>query len=96
MIYRFKFLIDLGKGSRTPFLMFSWKKGGSRAGELVNILWRIPSCEEERCENLAFQSQIVSLARITIYARRVKRQMFFSLALKLSFISSTSVAMALY
>ena len=96
MLYSLKFLSDLGKGIRTPFRMFSWKKGRSRVGDLVNILWRIPSCEQERFKNFAFQSQAASLAHITICAGRLTRQIFFSLAVKPSFVSSKAAAMALY
>jgi hypothetical protein len=80
----------------TPFQMFSWRKGGSRAGESVNIIWRIPRTENTRCENLAFQSQTASLNMITKYAGRVARQIFIAHTVNPSFISSKAAAMAIY
>lgn len=93
---RFKFLTELSKGIRTPFQMFCWKKGGSRAGETVNVIWRIATCEKERCENQAFQSQATCLARITRYASRVTRQIFLAHTVNPSFINSKAAAMAIY
>ncbi len=50
----------------------------------------------EGCENLAFQSQYASLARITRYAGRVARHVFVGHAINPSFISSKAAAMAIY
>ena len=96
MLCKFRFLSDLNKGMSTPFQMFSWRKGGSRAGESVNIIWRIPRCTTERCENRAFQSQTASLNMITKYAGRVARQIFIAHTVNPSFISSKAAAMAIY
>jgi hypothetical protein len=76
--------------------MFSWKRGGSRTGETEIIIWRIPSCKEERCENLAFQIQTASQARVAIYAGLVTRHIFFARAVKPRFISSKAAAMLMY
>ena len=76
--------------------MFSWRKSGSRDGESVNIIWRIPKTENMRCENMAFQSQTASLNIITKYAGRVARQIFIAHTVNPSFISSKAAAMAIY
>jgi hypothetical protein len=91
-----RFLSDIGKGILTPFQMFSWKRGGGRAGESVNIVWRIPLCVSERCENSAFKSQTVSLVSITKYAGRLTRHVFLAHSIKPSFISSKAATMSIY
>jgi hypothetical protein len=93
---RFRFLSDLNKGILTPFQMFSWKRGGGRAGESVNIVWRIPRCVSERCENSAFTSQSACLASVTKYAGRVTRHVFLAHTDNPSFISSKAAAMSIY
>jgi len=94
--YMYNFIQDLNKGIRSPFQMFSWRPGGSRAGEAVHVVWRIPNCRAERDDNKAFQLQTESLKEISLYQTRVKKALFLSTVIHPSFIDSKAAACAMY
>ena len=94
--YRYHFIQALNKGIRSPFQFFSWRPGGSRAGEAVHVAWRIPSCRADRDDNKAFQLQTECLNDIALYHTRVKKALFFSIAVHPSFIDSKAAACAMY
>jgi len=55
--YRYRFLATLIKGMRKPFQMFSWKPGGTRAGEAAHFVWRVPLDKLRQDNNKAFRLQ---------------------------------------
>jgi hypothetical protein len=76
--------------------MFSWRPGGSRAGEAVHVVWRIPLCPTGRDDNKAFLLQTECLKEISLYHTRVKKAMFLATAVHPSFIDSKAAACAMY
>ena len=96
IVCRYKFIVALSKGIRSPFQMFSWKPGGSRAGEAVHVLWRIPRSPADRNNTTAFHIQTSCLNDISIYHSRVKKVMFLATTVHPSFISSKAAACAMF
>jgi len=73
--------------------MFSWKPGGSRAGEVVHFIWRISDNITDRDDSRAFALQ----ADITTYHSRVmKKTLFLATVVRPSFIISKAVACVMY
>jgi len=76
--------------------MFSWKPGGSRAGEAIHCVWRIPDNVSDRQDNKAFTLQAECLAEIAMYHSRVKNTLYLATVVRPSFIVSKAVACAMY
>jgi hypothetical protein len=76
--------------------MFSWKPGGSKAGEAVHFIWRIPLNPQDRDDNWAFRLQAECLTDITTYHTKVKKIVFYAEVVNQSFFLSKAVASAMY
>eukprot|EP00873_Tetraselmis_striata_P014883 jgi/Tetstr1/435147/TSEL_002607.t1 len=87
---------NLEQGLSTPFQLFTWKRGGGRAGETVAVIWRIPRNRQERDEDIAFQLQTRVLNNITRYHTRLRKALFLAHVVNPTFIKTKAAAQAVY
>ena len=64
--------------------------------EAVHVVWRIPTCRANRDDNKAFQLQTECLNDISLYHTRVKKALFLSTDVHLSFIYSKAAVCTMY
>ena len=81
---------------KTPIQLFWWEPGGSRGGEAVRIIWRVPRDVKLLDENKAFQLQTECLQNVTIYQSRAAKTTFLASAVTSSFIKTKAGVIAMY
>jgi hypothetical protein len=40
--YRYKYLLKMNKGMTVPIFSYTWSRGGSLAGVIPHVIWRVP------------------------------------------------------
>jgi hypothetical protein len=93
---RYCFIRDLKKGLTVPFQHWEFQKGGSRAGEAVHVIWRIPRNITLRCETTSMRLSLECAADVSLYQTRAQKTLFFATTMNPSFISSKVAAAALW
>jgi hypothetical protein len=76
--------------------MFSLEPGGSRAGEAIHFMWRVPPNPENCDNNRAFCLRAWCLTEITTYHTTVKKAMLYAEVVNQSFIHSKAAASVMY
>ena len=84
------------KGLSTTVCLWSFKKGGSRAGEAIYIIWRVPALSTDRDETA--QARVVArcMKGVPVYLSRLQKQLFVAHVVDCDFIKGRSRAQAVY
>eukprot|EP00951_Prasinocladus_malaysianus_P030174 scaffold282650_cov17-Prasinocladus_malaysianus.AAC.2 len=83
-------------GITTTVCLWTFKRGGSRAGETINICWKIPSNESDRDPTRQMRLTTCCVNDVPFFYTRVQKALYFAHVVNKRFISSKAAAKAVY
>ena len=81
---------------KVAFQMFSWMRGGSRAGLSIHVIWKVPLTPRLRDENRSYHCQKEAEKSVNKFATRAAKQLFFASTVSPMFIDNKTGAAAVY